>query len=99
MRQLVYSPEARADLGAIAAYIIEHAGSNVAESFLDRIRLGIENMAIFPGSRPLVPELGSDLRRLVVGRYLIFYRFDDAAIHIVRVLHGARNISAELFEA
>ena len=58
MRQIIYSPEARVDLGAIGAYITEHAGDIVAESFLDRIRLGIENMAIFPGSRPLVPELG-----------------------------------------
>jgi toxin ParE1/3/4 len=99
MRRIIYAPEARADLGAIGAYITEHAGDIVAESFLDRIRLGIENMAIFPGSRPLVPELGVDLRRQVVGRYLIFYRFDEEAIHIVRVLHGARNITAELFEA
>ncbi len=98
MRQIIYSPEARADLSAIAAYIAEHAGSNVAESFLDRIRLGIENMAIFPGSRPLVPVLGFDLRRLVVGRYLIFYRFDDETVFIVRALHGARNITGKLFE-
>jgi toxin ParE1/3/4 len=97
MLQIVYSPEARADLAAIAAYLAEHASETVAERFLDRLRLGIENMATIPGSRPLVPELGPDLRRLVVGHYLIFYRFDDETIFIIRVLHGARDITARLF--
>lgn len=99
MRQLDYSPEAQADLAAIGAYVAERAGDTVAHNLLDRIRLGIESMADFPGSCQLVPELGADLRRLVIGRYSIFYRFDDQTIFIVRVLHGARDITAKLFEA
>lgn len=92
MRRIVYSLEARADLLAIADYIANHASHAIAEKFLGRIRNSIESMALLPGSRPLVPELGVDLRRLVVGRYLIFYRFDDDTIFIVRILHGARLI-------
>ncbi len=96
MRSIVYAPEAQADLAAIGAYIAEQASETTAGRFLGRIRRTIEDMAHFPGSRPLVPELGADIRRLVVGRYLIFYRFDETTVFIVRVLHGARNITKKL---
>ena len=98
MRRIIYSPEAKADIAAIGGYIAEKASEMTAARFLDRIRLGIEGMARFPGSCPLMPEFGSDLRRLVVGHYLVFYHFDDETVFIVRVLHGARNITARLLQ-
>ncbi len=38
-------------------------------------------------------------RRPVKGfeRYLIFYHLSDGKVHIIRVLHGARDISSILF--
>jgi toxin ParE1/3/4 len=38
------------------------------------------------------------LRRFPVGEYLVFFVPGDDGIRIVRVLHGAREISPELFE-
>ncbi len=96
MRSIVYAREAQADLAAIGAYIADQASETTAGRFLERIHRALEDMAHFPGSRPLVPELGADIRRLVVGRYLIFCRFDDTTVFIVRVLHGARNITTTL---
>lgn len=38
------------------------------------------------------------MRSFVVGRYVIFYRFSDTEVEVIRILHGSRNIEAE-FEA
>ena len=40
------------------------------------------------------PELVSDLRSFLVGRYILFYRPIDDGVEIVRVLHGARDIDS-----
>ena len=42
------------------------------------------------------PELGSDIRSMPVGRYVIFYLPLPSGIEIVRVLHGARDIESVL---
>jgi plasmid stabilization system protein ParE len=42
-------------------------------------------------------ELAPNLRSLLVGDYVMFYRPIDDGIEVVRVLHGARDIDA-MFE-
>lgn len=42
-------------------------------------------------------ELATGLRSFPVGRYVIFYRALSNGIEIVRVLHGARDLSADGF--
>jgi toxin ParE1/3/4 len=44
-----------------------------------------------------VGELAPNLRSLPVGSYLIFYRPIDDGIQLIRVLHGARDITPEHF--
>jgi plasmid stabilization system protein ParE len=34
---------------------------------------------------------------VAVGNYIIFYRVANDVVSIIRVLHGARNITAALF--
>jgi toxin ParE1/3/4 len=43
-------------------------------------------------------DLQAGLRAFCVKRYVIFYRFDDQAVTILRVLHGARDASAVFAE-
>ncbi len=50
-----------------------------------------------PGSGRKEPKLAADLRSFPVGNYLIFYRAVADGIAVVRVLHGARDITAEYF--
>ena len=40
--------------------------------------------------------MGSDIRSMPVGRYVIFYLPLPSGIEIVRVLHGARDIESVL---
>jgi len=50
----------------------------------------------FPEAGPARPDIAPDARMLVEQPYLIFYRRRSDHIQIVRVLHGARDIDAEL---
>lgn len=43
------------------------------------------------------PEIAKDLRKWTVEPYVMLYRITDDAVEIVRVVHGARNLTA-LFE-
>ncbi len=43
------------------------------------------------------PELADELRAMVSGSYLIFYRPLDDSVQIVRILHGRRDLHADLF--
>ncbi|WP_433850423.1 type II toxin-antitoxin system RelE/ParE family toxin [Brucella pseudogrignonensis] len=58
-----------------------------------------EALAQLAGSFPLAPRYECHgYRRRVHGNYLIFYRVDNDRVSIVRILHGAMNYAALLFE-
>lgn len=44
-----------------------------------------------------VEELARDLRFIPSGNYLVFYRPLSDGIEIVRLLHSARDVTAEFF--
>jgi len=44
-----------------------------------------------------VEELAPNLRSFPIGSYLIFYRPVEDGIELIRVLHGARDITPEYF--
>jgi plasmid stabilization system protein ParE len=52
-----------------------------------------------PGIGTARPELGGGVRMLPHGRYVIFYREHNGAIRIERVMHGARDIGGDDFDA
>ena len=43
-------------------------------------------------------ELGSGRRAILVSPYIVFYRVVGDVVFVQRVLHGARNITADLFK-
>jgi plasmid stabilization system protein ParE len=45
----------------------------------------------FPERGAPRPGIGADIRMLVEGKYLIFYRFESKKIHVVRMLHGSQD--------
>ena len=44
------------------------------------------------------PDLGDGIRLMPHGNYLIFYSVHDDAVRIERVMHGARDITADDFK-
>jgi toxin ParE1/3/4 len=86
------SRRAAADLAEIWRFIAADDPAS-ARRFLERI----EAVARLLAERPLMgrsrPSLAAGLRSFPVGAYVLYYRPTSAGIRIVRVLHGARDLS------
>jgi toxin ParE1/3/4 len=66
-----------------------------ADRLLDAIEARWQLLATQPRSGALRGDLGSDIRQVVVGNYLTFYRVDGQQIVILRVMHGKRGIDPD----
>lgn len=91
MREVRVSDQAKSDLIGIWEYI---ASDNPRAA--DRLVQTIVNTYLRLGSTPGIGRARNELRPNIhsfpVGNYLIFYRFDEERVFVVRVLHGARNL-------
>jgi toxin ParE1/3/4 len=95
-------PTADADVDAAAAYIA-HDNLDAALRFYDAVDTTYRQLRQHPKRSPIYeidPRLTDIRKRAVTGfsNYLMFYRIDDQVVEIIRVLHGARDIPAVLFE-
>jgi len=95
LKRLEFSPEAEADLLDIAAYIARDNPGR-ARSFVDEVEADCADLLRYPKSGRARPELAPDLRSKPHGRYIIFYTPGSNSVRIERILHGARDIEAEL---
>ncbi|MDO5090004.1 MAG: type II toxin-antitoxin system RelE/ParE family toxin [Cardiobacteriaceae bacterium] len=95
--QLFFSPLAEADLESIADYIAEDQPAN-ALRFVRELREQCRRIADNPLAWRLRPELADNIRACPFRRYVIFFEYGDDGIRIVRILHGARDMSDMGFE-
>ena len=96
MAQIIRSPAAEADTVEIWAYIAQDnppAADRLLAEF-DRI---FRMLATQPNAGKSIEELVANLRVIPTGNYLVFYRLIPEGIEIARILHGARDITAEFF--
>jgi toxin ParE1/3/4 len=96
MSQFRISDQAKTDLREVWRYIARR-NEPAADRLVDQIIEHYETLAKFPGMGRSREELAPGLRSFPVGKYVVFYRPIDDGIEVVRVLHGAQDISA-LFE-
>lgn len=89
-----FSPVAADDLEAISDYIAEDSPAN-AIRFIDQMRVQCLRLLKAPMAYVARPELGEGLRSCVHGRYVIFFRPSPMVLRIERILHGARDMSAQ----
>ncbi len=97
--RITYTETARADIVAIGNYLRENAGEVIAERFIERIIAVVDSLKTSPRRHRERPELAPGLRATGIRKYLIFYRVEQDTVTIVRVLHGARNITAKLIQS
>lgn len=98
-----FSPRARRDLLEQVVYLAEQADEETARRYYDAVRATTTTLVEHPSSGALfktsTPRL-QGLRYTPVKRpfekHLIFYQPANPGIHIVRVLHAARDIAAIL---
>jgi toxin ParE1/3/4 len=97
MKRFHNTPQAEADLDAITDYYAENnpdAGIRLLDEITSRCRQ-LANQSRQGRERN---DLGSGIRGVVVKRYIIFFRASANGIDVLRVLHGSRDITPELFD-
>jgi addiction module RelE/StbE family toxin len=91
------TPLAESDLGEIYQYIASNLYNEVsAKDIILSIKQKIKRLEDFPLSCALVRDevwAQRGYRMLVVGKYLVFYKVDEAnkLVIIVRILFGSRD--------
>ncbi len=98
MVRVKWDSEAIQDLKEIKAYIAKDSKLQ-AQRVVDKIRVSVRRIKIFPEIGAGVQDLSDPtLREILVFRYRILYRFVNDEIHIVAVVHGARQLTSEMIE-
>lgn len=95
MLRLIILPAARDDLVEIGNFIAQDNPERAA-SFVAEIEARMIEVAERPRSFPPRDELHKGLRSARHGSYMIFFVEHGNEVHVVRVLHGARNLPSLL---
>lgn len=95
MARLIRTSTAERDLVKIGLHIAEDS-VEAALRVLDVIDEHLQLIAQYPMMGENCPELGRELRKTTIGKYVVFHRPLGDEVCIVRVLHGARDIPTEI---
>jgi toxin ParE1/3/4 len=95
--RIIFTKPAQRDIRQIGDYLRDVAGLAVARHWTEEIIGASESLREMPTRHRERVELMAGLRSIPAGNYMIFYRVAADKVHILRVLHGARNITAKLF--
>lgn len=96
MAELTLRPKAIEDLEAIWDYTVETWGEEQAERYLHLINRSFHKITDNPGIGRPSDAIRQGYRKYGVGRHLIFYRANDAAIDVVRILHERMDVDRHL---
>jgi toxin ParE1/3/4 len=98
MGRIVQRPLALEDVGDAWWYIAFSSGSARADAWLDRLDETFRVLSEAPRIGRLRPEMMEGLRSFPSDKYIVFYFPLEDGIDIVRVLHGARDITFGYFD-
>ncbi len=90
------SPKAAEDVEAIGDHIAAHS-PRAAVAFIERLHERWALLATQPNSGAF-SHVVSNVRHVVTGNYVTFYRPDERGIVILRVIHGHRDMERETIE-
>ena len=97
-RELIWSPDAIADLQEIADYIARDKPDAARQWAKTLAALG-EQAAALPFAGRCVPEFErEELRELIKRGYRVMYRVSESQVEIVAVIEGHRQVSSELLD-
>jgi plasmid stabilization system protein ParE len=82
------------DLDDIAGYIADD-NPRRAVSFIQEIRAKFREIHHSPLLYQLRPDIGNGARMTTIGSYAILFRITNDAIHIERVVYGARGSAGD----
>ncbi len=93
-RQVAWTETAWRDLERIGDYIAEDS-PGYAAAFVRRVRDHARSLDELAERGRIVPELNEpEVRELVVGSYRLIYEVGGEIVHVLGLVHGARDLSA-----
>ena len=92
MKEIVYRPEADADLESIWDYTLREWGLDQALKYDADLIGRIERLARGQSPSRSADDIAPGLRRVLAGEHVVFFREDDAAVTVVRVLHQRMDV-------
>jgi toxin ParE1/3/4 len=101
-----YAPWFDADFHFRTAWYAEHGGSELAERFVDAVERTVKKLTrnphLGPGPYPKDSDLG-ELHFVLIERpfhkHILFYRFNQEALFLERLIHGARDLPRRVKES
>jgi|CXWL01.1.fsa_nt_gi toxin ParE1/3/4 len=93
--RIIKSNAAKVDLINIWLYIAPE-NHDAADRQINRIEEAVGRLSNFPRLGPARHDVGSEVRGLVVNRYLVIYRIRESAkqVELLRVIDGRRDLAA-----
>jgi len=93
---VVITDTANDDLNNIGEYIRQSAGPLTSERFILRVIEVIGSLRFAPDRTAVRQDLPRGLHVIHADRYLVFYRIVENEVVVLRVIHGARDITADM---
>lgn len=94
MSRILFTARAREDLLDIWLYVAKHNSEAVADRIYDSIEQSCRLLKDHPQLGRARPEIQPEARPIVVERWLALYRTTEHGVQILRVVDGARDLSA-----
>ncbi|QQR80036.1 MAG: type II toxin-antitoxin system RelE/ParE family toxin [Deltaproteobacteria bacterium] len=91
MKSYLLSPQASLDLEELYEFISKD-NEEAALKIINFLEERLDFIAQFPDIGRKREELAPDIKSFPVEKYVIFYRKIEQGIHVMRVLHGARDV-------
>ena len=91
MAEVIFSPEASADLNDILIYGLINHHEATAAAYLRGFNAAFKRLEDYPFSGQIDEETG--FRRWHHHSHRIFYRVDDDVVLIVRIIHHSRDVN------
>jgi toxin ParE1/3/4 len=90
--RVFFTPKAEKDLRVAWKHIAQH-NFRAADRFYDALKEKASKLKNFPERGAPRDDLLPDLRMLVEQKYLIFYRVEEDVVRVLRVIHGAQDLT------
>jgi len=87
MSNIALSPRAKLDLSEIWDYTLSQWGADQAEKYVRELWSAMENAASDPTKSVDIRDVRRDYRKSRAGSHVIFFKFTDDGIDVVRILH------------
>jgi len=96
VRKIFRTEQSLRDTLEIWEYI---AADNIAaaDALVDKLEDRLAMLTASPEAGRARPEFTEGMRSFPIGNYVLFYRPVTDGIQLIRVIHGARDISSDFF--